>query len=240
MVTEDVTSAGNGTDNGTPATNEAKDGQTAAQEPQPETKKLKYNYLEVSMYGYAYATFSDGSETKAENFDDINRICQMMDDESAQKFRSDVAAQQKMGRLENLLSPEAKAKKEEQRRQAKKQRRDLECRLKRLAEKTDRVQVAGLSDHALAKTVTGCLMKELGNVELQMFLQEMNKRGMLITISVVAEGDPDKLDVDDGCKVMDLVLNPGHMINNDVSDAEAMLKAQHEEIMNEFARLTRE
>lgn len=223
------------TGNGEPTTataTEFEEGQTT--EPRQETK-LKFGAIipcvDCGKHGTVYFVGNEAKEG-ANNFDDIDRICRMMDDESVQKFRSVVTRLQDQGKLEDLLAPEIR---EEKRRQAQLRQQRLEDsrqnlldRLKNLDEDAARVQAAGLSNHALAMTVIDHLTEALSKAGLkEAILDEMSERDMDIRVSVT---------IDDDRQVVNLVINPQDLIREDVSDGRAAMKADLMDIMNEATK----
>lgn len=232
-----TTGNGNGTENGTPTAEETGTDQTTAQEPRQKTKLRYRGLVTLGKNSYADVCFTDRSSTRAQNYGDIDRICQMMDDESALIFRERVAELQAKGWLADLLSPLAKADKEEREREAAERnkrretmRAELNGQLEQLNMRHGRLDAVALSNHSLAMIVVNTLALLLSEAMLeQTHLNEMSDRGMKIDISVTMDGGRKK--------VASLTINPDDLACADVSDEQALVKAEFDRIMRELQYL---
>ncbi len=252
------------TGNGTPANDEVKQNQAAQETPQQETVKRKFGYIHLCQNckgGHGDVYFTDGSFDPTHTFGDIDRVCKMMDDESAKEFRNDVTAHQARGKLWNLLSPEQQAQRqkerleeqEAQRRIQREQeeyyaeqqrlaamRKDLLEQMNNLQEKNDVLQIQGLSDHALAMVLNNAMTKALGSPKLANALREMVSRKMLVGISMTTVYDTDILNLDGGTEITNQVINPGNlMANDDVSEEQADLEEELAELVDKLKDLKR-
>lgn len=216
----------------------------AEQVPQPpETKKRQYGHIEIcggcGQHGKVYlpTLIVGGGEYSVEeeilNFSDIERVCQMLDEESSQKFRNDIIQFQAEGRLQDLNSPEAKAEQEEEerlwveaRRVAEQADREIIYRLEALKEQSAKLAIAGLSHHSLADMVVSCMMEGLEDPALNLVFSEMSKRKMLISICVVQFEDQKEL--------IELVVDPENLICQNTREKEADLETQMNDLANKM------
>lgn len=232
-------------------------------------KKLKYDYVALcdppncEDHGRVY--FVDGPMENVSSFENLNRICELMDEESAHRLRTDVAILQSRGKLHSLLSLEAlrqmaerqaqekrdaaeekkrQAEREEQKRQREARCLEIERMLTDLRKKKEGARMAGISPHVLARTVTDKMMQTLEMLDKEekglssvSVISEMARRDMVIHISVVADVDSDDPNLAEGHVVLDLVINPRDLIGKDVSKNLDELETSARKLNGEFLGL---
>ena len=149
-------------------------GQTAAKDPGV-IKLSQYKHIDLcqgcGQHGYVY--FVDNPNRAAVEKRTVEMVCRLMDDESAKKFREDVARLQAEGMLVGSLTGNERSKP----RMAADTRENLQKfvdRLSKLNEEAGQAWVAGLSDFALVKIVMDSLTGGLEDSELNMVFKEMD------------------------------------------------------------------
>ncbi len=203
--------------------------------------KAKLVYQTIKLHGpahkqSAFVYFTDRNVVElADTFEDVLRICEMMDDASVARFRWDLAVIQSTGRLPNLLSPDAKQQWEKWERERKERqeaqeamRRDIEERVRTLQQDSLRVQTASLSTHALVGVVIRRLMQVLDDPELNPVFEELAERSVKFFID--AEGRS-------GHKLIQIVLDPEDLISPDMSEHEAALEVAADELEKELEKI---
>lgn len=229
-----MTTTGTGNGESTPANEENTE---QVREPGQETKLVYDSFTPCEGCGrHGIAHFADGKQEAVNTFDDIERLCRMMDDESAQYFRDDVNNLQVIGYLGELLSPaELQEKRNVRQERRKVEGLELEERLKDLQEENLRVEMAGSSNHSLARTVTDYLMIALDEEKLNKVYSEMGNRNMVITIGVVAGVDTDNPNLNEGRNVLNLIINPEDLFKPDVKAEKDNVRAETEALIEETA-----
>ncbi len=210
----------------------------------PQEQKLKYDRIELCSKGcekHCTVYFTNGGQEFVEEFTDIERVCELMDDDSVSLFRGDIGFRQKEGKLGDLLPPNARAdrraerqaKLEEEAWRLKAKQRELLEREKDLNDQMLRVEIAGRSNLALANTVTSHLVKGLDKDGLNALFIEMSDREMVVKIVVVADINSDETNFIDGRTVLETVLDPQDLVREEMTDAWSGLEAADKDLQNE-------
>jgi len=196
-------------------------------------KPRQYNTAILCMcHQHCDVQFMDGEIVRVNTFDELEALCQTMDEKSAKRLRNDVLRFQAEGKLQELLSYEANRAKQkkaehyvrqqqdEQARQA--AHRNLLNRAKKLDERFFRAEVKALSNQGLAKFLTDRLEDALNEAKLNPVFEKMAEKGMTISIIV---------DDETGEDIVRLVLNPQNLISDeDVSEELAELESEKKDL----------
>ncbi len=228
----DTTNAGNGTES------------DMKPETQPEAK-FKYDFVELcgcKRHAIVHIiTDADEKRTwRVNDFDGMDYLCQKMDDDSAQKFRDDVAKTHAKGWLEDLLAPEIlhelRAKQQQKQQEQQRFAEDLLNRAKKLGDRDVLLRMSKLSNHTLTKSAVDAMRDGLNKAGIpELFVQEMAKRGILFVISVVVNADIDDLDLRNGRKIVNQIINPEDLIQNELSKEDAELDDDYKQLQSDIA-----
>jgi hypothetical protein len=195
-----------------------------------EGQKLGYShiYLHTDNGGQSgIVHFSDKTVHGVRNFEEFNQICRLLDSDSAERFMSEVADLQKMGKLQDLL-PNSQTGEDLQAKTA-----ELDNQLKDLQERNIQLQIKSLSNFTLAQSVIDNLMWALEDKkDLNPIFYELTRRKMSINLTIFSHLDDEE--------VVSLSVEPYKLVMPDVSKEQAALDADYKKFTKDSEKLVRE